>query len=71
MSPRRPSPLARWALLVYLVACAAALMWPGLPLASERAPTLVAGVPFLLLWSVGWILATFGAMALFHRAAGE
>ena len=71
MSPRRPTPFARWALLLYLVVCAAALMWPGLALVGERAPALVLGAPFALVWSTAWILATFGVMALFHRAAGD
>lgn len=71
MSPPRPGPFAHWALLVYLAVCAAALMWPGLPLVAEHVPALVGGVPFPLLWSAGWILATFCVMALFHRGTGD
>lgn len=51
-----------------MVACLAALIWPGYAwvAASPLAQARPLGLPFVLLWHVGWVLATFAATALYH-----
>lgn len=68
-SPGRvePSPIARTLLGVYVVVAFFALVWPLYAIVAERAPALVLGVPFGLVWHIGWIVATFLVMLLFER----
>ena len=60
---------------VYLALCAFCLVWPGYAWLAASEEPFVLGLPFCLAWSVGWIVATFAAMSLYHlarsRALGE
>jgi hypothetical protein len=48
-----------------LAAVPAIGMLGGVPFAN-RVPGLVLGMPFLLLWILGWVIATSGCMALLY-----
>ena len=48
-----------------LAAVPAIGMLGGVPFAN-RVHTLVLGLPFLLLWILGWVIATSGCMALLY-----
>ena len=39
-----------------------------IPAGDYRGISFVLGVPFSLAWTVFWVLATFGALILFHRS---
>ena len=51
---------------LYVIACASALTWPGYDLLGNRVEPFVLGLPFTLAWNVGWVLATFVALTLYH-----
>jgi hypothetical protein len=51
---------------IYVVICAAALTQPGYALFGNRVEPFVLGLPFVLVWSVGWIALTFVVLALYH-----
>jgi hypothetical protein len=51
---------------LYVVVCALALTWPVYDLLGNRVEPLVLGLPFTLAWNVGWVLATFVVLALYH-----
>ncbi len=55
-------------LAVYLSLCFLSLVWPGAALAGGRIEPYVLGLPFSLAWYAGWSLATFLALAIYHRA---
>ena len=64
------SPVPRRAALAYAAfaaVCAAALVWPVYPWVAERAPVLVLGMPFGLVWNLGWLVAGFVALLAYHR----
>ena len=50
----------------YAVVCAAALTQPGYALFGNRVEPFVLGLPFVLVWSVGWIALTFVVLASYH-----
>lgn len=51
---------------LWVACCLAALVWPGYALLGNRIEPRVLGVPFSLAWVVGWVLASFVALALYH-----
>ena len=51
---------------LYVVVCALALTWPGYDLLGNRVEPFVFGLPFTLAWNVGWVLATFMVLLLYH-----
>jgi len=53
---------------VPVLLCLAALTWPGHLLVGSLAATRPLGLPFWLLWNIGWLLATVFAMLLYHHA---
>ncbi len=55
---------------LYLATCLLALVWPGYVWAGNRVEPFVAGLPFSFAWVVGWVIATFLALALFHWTTG-
>lgn len=63
---RAPMTLRRAAYLTFVVLCLLALVWPGYDLLGNRVEPFVFGLPFTLAWNVGWVLASFLALALFH-----
>jgi hypothetical protein len=50
----------------YLVVCALAVVWPGMAWFGARVEPYVLGLPFALAWMVGWIVATFFVLTLYH-----
>lgn len=61
---------AHLAFAVFCAVCLAAVTWPGMDLFGGAEP-FVLGLPFSLAWNVGWVAASFVALALLHRATGE
>jgi hypothetical protein len=62
MSPRTLDLL----LAAYLAVCALCIVWPGMAVLGARVEPYVLGLPFALAWMVGWIVATFGVLAVYH-----
>ncbi|GEM_PF-2585218 len=57
------------ALTAFYVVCALAVTGPGLSLVASHGETF-AGVPMALAWNLGWVLASFVALGLYHRVTG-
>ena len=57
----RQALLAAFALL-----CAAALSWPLYPTALSGRPLLTGGIPTALWWVIGWVVASFVALAAYE-----
>jgi hypothetical protein len=55
---------------VYLAVCLLSVIWPGASLAGARLEPTVLGLPFSFAWYAFWAVATFFALALYHRAVG-
>jgi len=51
---------------LFVLACLAALTWPGYAWLGNRIEPRVMGLPFSLAWVVGWVVATFVAMLCYH-----
>ncbi|TDJ79746.1 MAG: hypothetical protein E2O39_00385 [Planctomycetota bacterium] len=60
----------RVAFACYLGVCACALVWPGYALAGDRIEPFVLGLPFAFAWTIGWVLAAFLGLLVFHGLAG-
>lgn len=56
---------------VYAVVCLAMVAWPGYALFGNSIEPYVLGLPFSLAWIVGWVLATFVALVLFHLSGAR
>lgn len=56
----------RLLLLLYVVVCLAALTWPGYAWIAASVNWRPLGLPFVLVWHVGWVLATMAALLAFH-----
>ena len=54
------------AFVLFVLVCALALTGPLFAPIQQSAPPLVGGLPFSLLWVVGWVLASFTALLLYH-----
>lgn len=70
MIRREPQPA--WphvAFACYLGVCALALVWPGYALVGDRIEPFVLGLPFAFAWTVGWVLASFLGLLVYHRLA--
>lgn len=59
---------------MYLPFCLAALGWPLFPFAAEwaaaRFDSRLFGLPFALVWTVGWVLSTFVTVGVYHVMSG-
>lgn len=65
------APRARLSDVLFALYCALALgavTWPGYALYGNRIKPFVLGLPFSLAWLVGWVVATFVALALYEFA---
>jgi TRAP-type C4-dicarboxylate transport system permease small subunit len=65
------APRARWPHVLFALYCALALgavTWPGYTWYGNRIRPLVLGLPLSLAWLVGWVVATFVALALYEFA---
>jgi hypothetical protein len=52
----------------HIVCCVGALTWPGYAWLGNRIEPFVLGLPFSLAWVVGWVLASFAALVLYHAS---
>ena len=57
------------ALLLYLAVCTACVVWPGMKLFAARVEPRILGLPFALAWMIGWTVATFAVLAVYHTLA--
>ena len=53
-------------LALYLVVCTLCMVWPGMAYFGARVQPYVLGLPFALVWMVGWIVATFAVLVAYH-----
>lgn len=56
---------------VYLAVCLLAAIWPGYAWLGARIEPRVLGLPFSFAWTIGWVLATFLVLILYHRAVSR
>lgn len=54
---------------LFLVGSFLAQTWPVYAWAGTRIEPRVLGLPFSFAWVIGWVGATFVALALYHRAS--
>ncbi len=52
---------------VYAALCLLAITWPGYALFDVGSREFVLGVPFVFAWNVGWVLASFVVLVVYHR----
>ena len=45
------------------------MTWPGYALFGNSIEPYVFGLPWSLVWVVGWVLATFVVLVLYHAAS--
>ena len=58
---------ARVVFALLLLLTAAALIWPGFPLAAGILPATILGLPFALAWVVLWLFIVLGAQIWLYR----
>lgn len=63
--------MRRFLIGAYLALCTVALVWPGYALFGARVEPRLLGVPFSLVWVIGWLLATFVALGAYHLTRPE
>ena len=56
---------------LYTLLCLAAMTWPLYDWFGNGIEPTVLGVPYSLAWVVGWVLATFVALILYHGTGGR
>lgn len=56
---------------LYLIAAVLAFGWPGLALVGTRPEPTVLGLPPAFAWTIGWVLATFVVLVIFHKSGGR
>ena len=56
---------------LYVVATLAAQIWPVYAWLGNSIEPFVLGVPFSLVWVVGWILLTFVVLVIYHATGPE
>jgi hypothetical protein len=50
----------------YLGTCALMVCWPGYEWFGNSIEPYVSGLPFSLAWNVGWVVATFLVLLVYH-----
>jgi hypothetical protein len=68
-NPRATS--ARILFGIYVAVALLASIWPVYPWLGARVEPRILGLPFAFAWTIGWILATFLALVIFHRAVSR
>ena len=58
---------ATWVAVVYFLAMAVALTFPGVR-AVNRIEPFVLGIPFVFAWSLAWIVGAFVVLVVLYRA---
>lgn len=51
-----------------VIACLLCLGWPGYAAFGDRIYPMVMGLPFSLVWNIGWIIMSFLFLIIFHLA---
>lgn len=54
------------ALAIYMGVCLLAMIWPGYAWFGGRIEPYVLGLPFSFAWMIGWLLASFLGMVVYH-----
>ena len=62
--------IADLCLTLFAIVATAALTWPGMAIVGTRLEPRVLGLPPAFWWTVLWVLATFGALVLYHLKRG-
>jgi len=65
-----PSRLRHALFASYLAICTVMVCWPGYAWFGNSVEPYVLGLPFSLAWVVGWVVATFLFLLIYH-ATGE
>ncbi len=53
---------------LYLLVCVLAVCWPGQAYIGGRIEPFILGLPFSFAWTILWVITTFLALVLYHRA---
>ena len=56
---------------IYCLCCLMAMTWPGYKWAAHSDRLSLFGLPFSLVWVIGWVLATFVVLNLYHATDRE
>ncbi len=56
---------------IYIAVCLFAVTWPGYAWFGARVEPRIFGLPFAFAWTIGWVLATFVVLVLFHRSVSR
>ena len=70
MAAPRPGLVRNVLFAIYAVVCLAALTWPGYAWFGNRIEPFVLGLPFSLVWIVGWVVMTFAVLTAYHATRG-
>jgi hypothetical protein len=54
---------------VFVLCCLAALIWPGYAWFGNSIEPYVWGLPFSLIWVIGWVSLSFVALLVYHLTA--
>ena len=52
---------------LYALLCLGAMTWPGYAIFGNSIEPYVLGLPFSLVWVVGWVLLTFVVLLAYHN----
>ena len=53
----------------FLLVCVTSLGWPLYPLLGARIEPLVLGMPFSMVWMIGWVFLSFVALLAYDLTA--
>jgi len=56
---------------LYAVACLMAMTWPVYAKFGNSIEPYVLGIPFSFAWVVGWVLATFVVLVIYHNSGDK
>jgi hypothetical protein len=51
---------------VFAICCLAAMIWPGYAWLGNSIEPYVWGLPFSLVWVIGWVCLCFVALLVYH-----
>jgi hypothetical protein len=54
---------------VFVVSCLTALIWPGYAWFGNSIEPIILGLPFSLVWVIGWVGLSFVALLVYHLTA--
>ena len=53
---------------LYALTCLGAMTWPGYATFGNSIEPYVLGLPFSFVWVIGWVLATFVVLVIYHNS---